>query len=104
MKLFEERELLAAYKYAKMGGQALHLFSGAGLYPGAPACFKKSNEAAHLIDRHRLIRTARRFGVRVIRISRMGQRGQHIDLCGMPLARAKEECKPKLFDGLTVKR
>jgi len=93
MKLFEERELLAAYEHAKRGGQALHLFSNPGLYPGAPACFKRSKEAGHLFDydRHRLIRTAKRLGVRNIRVSRLGRQGQHIDLCGMPLENAKAE-------------
>lgn len=106
MKLFAERELLAAYEHAKTGGQALHLFSDPGLWPGAPACFKKTREAGHLIDYDtpRLIRTAKSFGVRVINVSRRGQRGQHIDLCGRPLEAAKAECKPKLFDGLLVKR
>ena len=99
MKLFAERELLAAYEHAQQGGQALHLFSSPGLYPGAPACFKKSKKAGHLIDydRHRLIRTAKRFGVCVIRIGRLGRRGQHIDLCGRPLEKAKAECEAKLF-------
>lgn len=105
MKLFAERELLAAYEHAKKGGQALHLFGSPGLSPGAPACFKRSNEAGHLFDydRHRLIRTAKRFGVRIIKVSRLGRRGQHIDLCGRPLENAKAECEAKLFDGLKVR-
>lgn len=96
MKLFEKREIRQAYEYARKGGQALHLFFGnPGLYPGAPACFKKSTEAGHLFDydRHRLIRTAKRLGVRNIRIGRLGRQGQHIDLCGMPLEKARAECE-----------
>lgn len=93
MKLFQERELLAAYEYARAGGQALHFFN-AGAYPNAPKCFKKHKEAAHLIDydKYRLIRTARSFGVREIRVGRLGKQGQHIDLCGKPLEKAKELC------------
>lgn len=100
MKLFQERELLAAYEHAKKGGQALHLFGSPGPYPGAPACFKRSKEAGHLFDydRHRLIRTAKRFGVRIIRIGRLGRQGQHIDLCGRPLEKAKAECEVTLFE------
>jgi hypothetical protein len=93
MKLFKERQLKEAYEHAKNGGQALHLFSDPGVYPGCPNYFKRSREAAHLFDYNigRLITTARRLGVRVIKVGRKGQRGQHIDLCGSPLIRAKEE-------------
>ena len=98
MKLFEERQLLQAYEYAKTGGQALHLFSDPGVYPGCPNCFKRSREAAHLIDYNldRLIVTARRLGVRVIKVGRKGQRGQHIDLYGKPLQKAKDEASQSL--------
>lgn len=93
MKLFQERQLLEAYEFARTGGQALHLFSDPGSWPGAPKCFKRSRQAAHLIDYNagRLIATAKRLGVRVIRIGRKGRRGQHIDLCGKPLQRATEQ-------------
>ena len=99
MKLFEERQLQQAYDHTKGGGQALHLFSEPGFYPGAPKCFKRSREAAHLFDYNigRLIATAKRLGVRVIRIGHKGQRGQHIDLCGKPLQRAKEESSQSLI-------
>lgn len=90
MKLFEDREIFEAYKFAAAGGQALHLFSDPGVYPGAPAVFKKSREAAHLfdIDTKRLIATAQQLGVRVIKIGRKGTPKQHIDLCGRPLRQA----------------
>ena len=99
MKLFEELQLMEAYAYAKEGGQSLHLFSNTGIYPGAPKCLKRNREAAHLIDYNigRLIATARRLGVRVIKIGRKGQRGQHIDLCGKPLQRAKDETSQSLI-------
>ena len=99
MKTFQERQLMEAYTYAKEGGQALHLFSDPGVYPGAPNCFKRSREAAHLFDYNtgRLIATARRLGVRVIKIGRKGSPGQHIDLCGRPLQRAKEEAAQNLL-------
>ncbi len=90
MKVFEERQIFEAYKFAAGGGQALHLFSDPGVYPGAPACFKKSREAAHLFDQNtkRLIATARQLGVRVIKIGRIGMSKQHVDLCGRPLRQA----------------
>ena len=93
MKLFAERQLIEAYTHAREGGQALHLFSDPGIYPGCPNCFKRSRQAAHLFDYNigRLIKTARRLGVRVIKIDRKGKRGQHIDLCGKPLQRARFE-------------
>ena len=99
MRLFAERQLLQAYDYAQQGGQALHLFSDPGVYPGYPNCFKRSREAAHLIDYNinRLIATARRLGVRVIKVGRKSQRGQHIDLCGKPLQRAKDEASQSLI-------
>ena len=95
MKLFAERELFAAYEHAKKGGQALHLFEYPGLFPNAPKVFKRSKYAAHLFDQDekRLIRTAKRFGVRNIRVVRLGWQGQHIDLCGRPLEKARAECE-----------
>ncbi|MDF3058535.1 MAG: hypothetical protein K0R17_2750 [Rariglobus sp.] len=97
MKTFRQNELLAAYEYAAAGEQALHLMSGAFAYGQArtPACFKGRKQIAHLFDqdRKRLEATARQFGVRVIRVERIGERGQHIDLCGKPLERALELAK-----------
>jgi len=99
MKLFKERRLKEACAYAQGGGQALHLFSDPRIYPGAPNCFKRSREAAHLFDYNigRLISTARRLGVRVIKVGRKGAPGQHIDLCGKPLRMAKEEASQVLL-------
>jgi len=39
----------------------------------------------------------RRLGVRVVKVSRVGCRGQHIDLCGKPLAKAIQECRSPCF-------
>lgn len=99
MKLFQERQLKEAYEYARSGGQALHLFRNPGLWFDAPPCFRGRNEAAHLIDYNidRLIKTARRLGVRVIKCGRKGRAGQHIDLCGRPLQKAKEEAEHRLL-------
>lgn len=94
MKLFNEADLREAFEHAEQGGQALHLFGGAGLYPGAPACFKGPRRAAHLIDMDvaRLTATAMQLGVKLIKIGRKGVRGQHVDLCGTPLKRALVKC------------
>lgn len=72
MKLFTERQLMEAYEHARLGGQALHIFSDPSIYPDCPNCFKKSREAAHLFDYdiRRLIKTAKKLGVHVIRIGR----------------------------------
>ena len=97
MKAFAQRELHAARTHALQGGQALHLMSGRFAYRRAdtPGCFKGREQIAHLFDqdRARLVATARRLGVRVILVERPGTAGQHIDLCGRPLARALEEAR-----------
>lgn len=97
MKTFEQWELPAALAFAITGGQALHLMSGAFAYmrTDTPACFKGRSQLAHLFDQNkeRLIATAKRFGVRVIRVEREGTERQHIDLCGKPLERALEFAK-----------
>src|SRR4030042_340467 len=97
MKIFEEHQIKDAYAYAREGGQSLHLFSSPGVYPGCPECFKRIREAAHLIDydTDRLISTAHLLGVRVIRVGRRGRRGQHVDLCGKPLMKAKSQVELK---------
>lgn len=104
MKLFEEREIFEAYKFAGTGGQALHLFTfNLNVYPGAPACFKRlqpdgvPNQTGHLLDQDlkRLKETAQILGIRVIKIDREGMPSQHVDLCGRPLKRAIEICEVK---------
>jgi len=98
MKVFQQRELRAAFDHANGGGQALHLMDGSFAYmqPRTPNCFKGRRQIAHLLDNdvERLCVTARRLGVRVIKIERSGWReGQHIDLCGRPLERALQEAE-----------
>jgi hypothetical protein len=92
VKIFQQRELQDAFAHVAAGGQALHLMSGlfAYLRRDTPRCFKGRAQIAHLFDqdRDRLISTARKLGVRVIKVERDGARGQHIDLCGQPLNRA----------------
>lgn len=91
MNLFEMRDLREAIEHAKGGGQALHLMSGG--WPVGPECFRKAKEFAHLFDQDpvRLFKTAKRLGVRRPVISRRGEPGQHVDLCGRPLERARLE-------------
>jgi hypothetical protein len=95
MKLFQQRELKDAYLFAESGGQALHLCKSASFVTSAaPNCFKRSTHLAHLIDYDidRLMATARRLGVRVVKVERPNKSGQHVDLCDKPLDRAIAEC------------
>ncbi len=89
MKRFEMSQIFLAYDYSKVGGQALHVHS---LTDGHPL-FKRYAQIAHLfdMDRERLIATARRLGVRKIKVEREGTFKQHIDLCGKPFERACQE-------------
>lgn len=97
MKIFEYREISQAVEFAKGGGQAIHLMPGAYAYGrnDTPSCFKGRKQIAHLFDQDkaRLVKTAKRLGVRVIKVEREADPGQHIDLCGRPLERALSEAK-----------
>jgi hypothetical protein len=92
MRVFERRDLHAAIAYAEGGGQAIHLHRF--VTPSAPAVFKaavkKGEYIAHLFDqdKERLTTTVRGLGVRVVKVEREGTPYQHVDLCGLPLARA----------------
>lgn len=89
MKLFIQNQVREALEHAQAGGQALHVYAAiAGM--DAPACFRASQQWAHLFDydRERLVQTARQLGVRVVVVHHEGLRGQHVDLCGRPLQRA----------------
>ena len=93
MNIFQRRELEAAIAWATAGNQALHLMEGSFAYlqKRTPSCFKGRKQIAHLFDNDesRLIATARRLGVHVIKVERRGwKEGQHIDLCGKPLETA----------------
>lgn len=99
MKLFTCYYVDEAIEYAKSGGQALHTHRIIVDYDKAPRCFvqavERGEDIAHLfdLDSARLIKTARKLGVRVIYIDREGTERQHIDLCGVPLRKAKEMCQ-----------
>ncbi len=98
--VFAFGEIEAALELASKGGQALHLFDPRPFCkPTTPTCFKRATEAGHLFDQNkvRLRATARRLGVRRVHLHRRG-RGQHVDLVGAPLRRAKAEARePDLF-------
>ena len=91
LKKFETRDLAAAYLHAAQGGQALHM----NPFVGHTTATRNVKLAAHLIDYNtdRLILTAKNLGVKVIRVDRLNQRGQHIDLFGKPLKAALAQCK-----------
>lgn len=95
MKVFQQREIREAYQHARDGGQALHLMDGrfAYLRRDTPAVFKGRDQIAHLFDQdmNRLIATAKRLGVRVIKVEHPGTHRQHIDLCATPLTKAMAE-------------
>jgi hypothetical protein len=97
VKVFQQRDIKEAQLYALAGHQAVHLMSGSFAYirKDTPNCFKNQKTIAHLFDQDetRLIATAKKLGVRVIKIERKGQPGQHIDLCGKPLLRALEQAE-----------
>jgi hypothetical protein len=89
MKIFLQREILAAYAHAKAGGQAIHLCDAAFVGPGAPLCFR-GKPFAHLFDQDldRLLKTAKSLGVRVLVPQHVESHRQHIDLTGKPLKQA----------------
>lgn len=92
-------EVEEAIQYSMEGGQALHCHKIIVDENKAPSCFvnavKRGEDIAHLFDQDqgRLVRTAKRLGVKVILVERVGTENQHIDLCGAPLRRAKRECE-----------
>ncbi len=91
MRRFEPREIREAGAHADDGGQALVIIPRSA--KEGPLCFHRYSEYAYLMDRdeNRLKRTARRLGVRVIKIDKPGKTGQHVDLCRKPLERARLE-------------
>jgi len=97
MKSFTQMQQREAIAHAAEGGQSLHIIDGswANLRSDTPQCFKGKRQIAHLFDQdaERLQSTARKLGVRVVRIERRGQPGQHVDLCGKPLGRAQAQCE-----------
>lgn len=101
MRHFESRQVEEARAYAEAGGQALHTHRVIVDRRKAPSCFVREVDAgrdiAHLFDRDevRLVATARRLGVRVVKVERPARTGQHVDLCGVPLRRAMSLCDNK---------
>lgn len=97
MKTFQCREVEEAIAHAGRGGQALHLHRVIPDRRAAPRCFvaavDRGEDIAHLfdLDEVRLVATARRLGVRVVKIDRPGTARQHVDLCGGPLRKAIAE-------------
>ena len=82
-----------AMSTADQGKQALFLHHHQGFGPGP---FAKPGVIGKLMDMDvkRLTETARGLGVRHVKIDRLGRRGQHIDLVGMPLQKARNACLP----------
>lgn len=97
MRAFTSEQVPEAIQHSLDGGQALHVWDGHAKWPtdGVPAPFKRHRWWGHLLDQDaaRLVRTARRLGVRRIVVGQRGERGQHVDLCGRPLERARAECR-----------
>lgn len=96
MREFKMREIKETIAYAEAGGQPLHLMDhSGGRYPNAPGCFRSLplSMSIRWANSGVLVATARAFGVRAIKVSREGQEGQHIDLCGKPLEKAKERAR-----------
>ena len=91
-------DLDKAIAFACAGGQALHLHKIIPDPKKAPGCFvravRKGEDIAHLFDQDhvRLIATASRLGVRKIVVEHRGTTHQHVDLCGLPLVRAINQC------------
>jgi hypothetical protein len=94
VKLFTTWDVEEALAHAAAGGQALHLHAIIPDRKTAPRCFvaavDRGEPIAHLFDRDRdrLIRTAKRLGVKVVYVDRDGTDRQHIDLCAGPLRKA----------------
>lgn len=101
MKQFEMMQIKEAKEYAMSGGQALHIHN---LTQNGHRHFKRYSESAHLLDqnRDRLVLTAKRLGVRVIKVDHPGTQYQHIDLCGKPLIRAKATCSVDNSGSMTL--
>jgi hypothetical protein len=91
MKRFEMHQIREAKQHAMYGGQAFHVHR---INNTGHPLFKRYPVIAHLFDQDkaRLIATARKLGVRVIKVEREGEPGQHIDLCGTPFNKAMKLC------------
>lgn len=96
---FVQRDVRRALAWSAAGGQALHMMTANRIADSAPRPFHGSKYFGHLLDQDtdRLMRTARRFGLRRIFIHHEGEASQHVDLYGSPLQNARRACKTPLF-------
>ncbi len=97
MDLYDQRfdctAMTAALEAARRGRQALHVWRANHIPSTAPDCFRRAwpGPWAHLLDTDadRLRATARRLGIRQVFLHHEGRgQWQHVDLCGLPLAKA----------------
>ena len=100
MKIARFHNILEAIEHSESGGVALHVWkpprqNGESTWPGydIPGCFKKSESWGHLLccSLGQLEKTAKRLGISRVVVSKLGKRGQHVDLCGRPLEKAIEK-------------
>lgn len=90
---FGKHENEEAVAHAKSGGVALHVYEPSHELRSrktTPRAFKRNRLWAHLFDlnKERLMKLAKKLGVRRIYIHHEGTNRQHVDLCGSPLIRA----------------
>jgi LDH2 family malate/lactate/ureidoglycolate dehydrogenase len=91
------RSLKAAIDHARSGGEAVYMHRV--LSPSDPESFltayANDEYLGSLFDRdaERLARTANELGIGFARVHRPGTDGQHIRLCGTPLAYALMGCE-----------
>ncbi len=97
LRIFQgRREMAEAMDHAAAGGRALWVIPAKALVPPhAPQCFREAarrgEDMGKLFDQNaRRLRTlALELGVKRVVIDRPGLRGQHVDLVGGPLRKAK---------------
>lgn len=91
-----QRSLPKAIRYAERGGQAIYLHRVLldHEHEAFLAAYASDEYIGSLFDRdeRRLFATARRLGIRKATIYRRGTPGQHIRVCGDPLAYALMAC------------
>jgi hypothetical protein len=103
MKTFiGNRTIRLALTYSLAGGQALHIWYPSDEKEETPICFTHYHVWAHLFDQNlaRLRNLASILGVNQIVVERLGQKGQHIDLCGKPLIKAIDLAEKELDSSL----
>lgn len=94
MKLFQRNQIDEALEYASRGKQSLHIYPSLKRM-NAPKMFMRYSTWGHLLDQQpgRLRKTAKRLGVKIVKIHKPGTKSQHVDLCGRPLDRAIKLCE-----------